>query len=82
MNGKVIKRKTKVISLSFDPTIAKMLDQLAKEKGQSRSAVMAPLIKYESWKRDWERIREYGQRSAKKLGITSEEDIYKLTGDA
>lgn len=82
MNGKVIRRKTRVISLSFNPSVAKMLDELAKEKGQSRSAVLTPMIKYESWKRDWERIREYGRRSAKRLGITSEEDVYKLMGDA
>lgn len=82
MNGKTIKRKTEVLSVSLDPSVAKLLNELATQKGQSKSSIISSMIKETSIKERWRKLRVYGRKKAKELGITSEEDVYKLMGDA
>lgn len=79
---KKITRNTEVVSVSMEPEVVLMLNQITKRNGQSRSSVITEAIRKEKWRMDWERIREYGRRSARKLGITSEEDVYRIMGDA
>lgn len=82
MNGKQIRRKTKVVSFSFDPEVILILDKLRQKTGQTRSAYVASLIENYSVKKEWEQIKEWGEETARKFKVTSEEDVYKLLGDA
>ena len=82
MNGKQIKRKTKVVSVSLEPEVVLMLSKLAKINDQSRSALLASLIKRESLLSQLKELREIGRKYAKKLKITSDEDVYRIMGDA
>ena len=75
---KVIQRNTQVISISLSKQVAQKLDEERTRKGQSRSAFIASLITKQTEEERWQRIYARGQKSAKKLKITSEEDIDRI----
>ncbi|HJZ05316.1 MAG TPA: hypothetical protein VJ327_05635 [Patescibacteria group bacterium] len=77
-----ITRNTAVVSFSLDSQLLSSFDEVIKDAGQTRSATLAELMKRYVWMQRWEKIREYGREKAKELGITSEEDVYRLMGDA
>jgi hypothetical protein len=59
-----------------------MLDKLRKSAGQTRSAFFSSLIEKYAWDEEWAYLRRVGEKTAKKLNITSEEDVYRIMGDA
>ena len=82
MTNKKIQRNSKVVSVSLEPEVVSLLDQIRKEYCQSRSAVVASMIKKRALLEQWKQIRVWGEDSAKSLKIKSEEDVYKLLEDA
>ena len=82
MNGKTIKRTTKVVSVSLDAKTYAVLGKLIERSGESTSSLIASLIRRKSFEQYWETMRNWGRMSAKNLKITSEEDVYKFLGDA
>ena len=82
MNGKTIKRKTKVVSISLDPDTLAVLDRLRRNTRQTRSAFFSSLVERYTWDEEWAYLRKVGEKTAKKLKITSEEDVYRIMGDA
>lgn len=82
MNGKQISRKTAVVSLSLDPTILAKLDSLRKKTGQTRSSFFSTLVEKYDWDEQWTYLRKIGEKTAKRFKITSEEDVYRMMGDA
>ena len=77
-----IARNTTVVSLSLDRPTLKALDEIRKESGQTRSAAITTLILKSDLIREWRRLREIGKKTAQKMKITSEEDVYRILGDA
>lgn len=75
-------RNTSVVSISLDPKTIKDLDTFCQISNRSRSAAISEMIRKYLWRQKWEQMREWGRQTAKKLNITSEEDVYKLLGDA
>lgn len=71
-------RNTAVISISLPKRTAKILEETRKQNGQSKSAFIAALIDKEAEKQDWEEIYKVGKRVAKKMNITSEDDIDRI----
>lgn len=82
MKGKLIKRSTKVVSVSLDIKTYTLLQRLVRDTSQSTSSLIASLIRKKSFEEYWSQVRDWGRATAKKFKITSEEDVYKLLGDA
>ena len=78
MTTKTIKRNTKVISISLPKQTAKRLEEARKKQGQSRSAFIQGLVDKEAEDQRWQRIYKKGEETAKKFGITSEDDIDRI----
>lgn len=74
----IISRNTQVVSISLQKNVAQKLDDIRKQRGQSRSALVSWLIEKELENQRWERIYRKGEQTAKTLKITSEEDIDRL----
>lgn len=66
------------MSISLSQTVAVKLDQVCRQRGQSRSALIASLIEKEADDARWQRIYRNGQATAKRMKITSEEDIDRI----
>lgn len=75
---KTITRKTAVISVSLPKAVVKSLEATRKRTGQSRSAFVASLIEKRGEDARWERIYRKGSETARRLKITSEDDIDRL----
>lgn len=81
MNKQIV-RKTEVMSVSLDPSLTLAFKRYLKSTGQTRSAAVNDLIRKATLMNEFERLREIGRKSAIKLGIKSEEDVYRIMGDA
>lgn len=79
---KTIQRNTAVISISLPKRIAGKLDQIRKERGQSRSALIASLISQQAEEKRWQKIYKIGEKTARRFKITSEEDIDRILHEA
>lgn len=75
-------RNTAVISISLPKRTVRALEETRRQNGQSKSAFIAALIEKEREDRRWQRIYKKGEEIAKKLGITSEEDVDRILHEA
>ena len=80
--SKQIKRRTEVVSVSLDPETLSLVDKLRKNTKQTRSAFFSSLIEKYAWDEEWAYLRKVGEKTARKFKITSEEDVYRIMGDA
>ena len=69
---------TEVISVSLPKPTVKKLEKVRKLRGQSRSSYLAHLIEKEVERDRLERIFKKGREVARKLKITSEDDIDRI----
>ncbi len=75
---KSIQRNTEVVSVSLPKSLAQKLDQIRVIKGQSRSAFIASLIQQQTEDDRWQRLYKKGEKTARKLKITSEDAIDRI----
>lgn len=73
-----ISRSTTVVSVSLPATLVRQLDTLRKKAGTSRSSIVASLIERYAMEKQWSQIRRWGEETAKKFRITSEDDIARI----
>lgn len=73
-----ITRTTTVVSVSLPPTLVEQLDAIRRKSGVSRSSIVASLIERYVMKKQWSRIRRWGEKTARKFSITSEDDIARI----
>lgn len=70
------------LNISLPRDLVKKADSVAKSEYKTRSElVKTALMVYLKEKSAWESIFEAGARSAKKLGIKSEEDVYRIVDE-
>lgn len=70
---------TVTINLSLPKELLQKVDRLAKRESRSRSELMRESLRaYLSEMMEWEEIFAYGRKKGKELGITSEEDVYRI----
>lgn len=73
-----ITRTTTVVSVSLPPTLVEQLDALRKSAKTSRSSIVASLIERYTMEKQWNQIRRWGEETARKFSITSEDDIARI----
>ncbi len=73
-----ITRTTTVVSVSLPPMLVRQLDALRKNAGASRSSIVASLIERYAMEKQWEKLRSWGEETARKFRITSEDDIARI----
>ena len=76
-----LSRKSKVLSLSVPPEIARELDNMAKTEGKSRSEIFKEM--YKTYKeslaeREWRELFSFGNETAKRFKIKDEEELFKI----
>lgn len=78
-------RVTKTLTISLPPQLFKEVDRLAKEERKTKSELFRDMIRvYEDYfdEKRWRKLKKLGKETAKKLNVTSEEDIEKLVHEA
>lgn len=77
-------RKTKVLSLSVPPEMARELDNMARTEEKSRSEIFKDMFKTykESLaEREWRELFSFGKETAKRFKIKDEEELFKILGE-
>lgn len=69
-----------IINISMPPDMARRVTKLAKEENRTKSELFREAFRLYEWKRDWAKIRAWGQETAKKMGIKSDDDVERIAG--
>lgn len=78
-------RSTKTLTVSLPPQIFEEVEKLAAQEKKTKSELFRDMVRvYEDHldENRWRRLKRLGRETAKKLNITSEEDIEKLVHEA
>jgi CopG family transcriptional regulator / antitoxin EndoAI len=74
-------RKSKVLSLSVPPEIARDLDNMAKTEDKSRSEIFKDMFKtYKESiaEREWRELFSFGKETAKMFKIKDEKELFRI----
>ena len=72
-------RKTKIINLSLPQDIYAQVEELADQMEVSKSELLRKALKrYVASEMRWQRIRKWGEETAKKLNIEDEDDVDRI----
>ena len=77
-------RKSKVLSLSVPPEIARELDNMARTEEKSRSEIFKDMFKtYKESvaERQWRELFSFGEETAKRFKIKDEEELFKILNE-
>lgn len=78
------RRTTKTITISLPPELADEVDRLAKAEKKTKNQLfrdMFAVYKECVAEKEWQELFRYGKETAKRLGITSEEDIERIVNE-
>lgn len=78
-------RTTKVLSFSLPPETVKRIENLAKKERCSRSELLREMVQvYEEQlaEKEWQELFSFGEETAKRFGIKSEEELFKILNKA
>jgi predicted transcriptional regulator len=67
-----------VVTVRLDKKLAKSLSRLSKETGKSRSAIVRDALQRQLFLEDFARLRGELVPKATKLGIITDEDVFKI----
>lgn len=70
----------KIVSVSLPTEINERIEKIAAEQKRSKSQIVLEAVKKYEFDIRWQPIRECGDQIAKKLSITSEDDVEKIFG--
>ncbi len=71
-------KRSVVASFSLSPETLQQAQDIADVENKSRSEVVGEALKQYYLLRQWEDLRSFGTRQAKKLGIRNEDDVDRL----
>ena len=69
-----------IINISMPPAMAKRVKQVAKEENRTQSELLREAFRVYEFKRDWAKIRTWGQETAKKFNIKTDDDVERILG--
>jgi len=78
-------RSTKTLTASLPPQILEEIEKLADQEKKTKSGLFRDMVRvYEDHldEKRWRKMKRLGRETARKLNITSEEDIEKLVHQA
>ena len=70
---------TKTLNISLPPSLIQQLDRVAKERSANRSELIREALRnYLTRRGECDKLFAIGKRQAKKLGVTTEEDVVRI----
>lgn len=78
-------RTTKTLTVSLSAESLEELEAMAREERKTKSQLFRDMIdayKELQLEREWRELRRYGAETARRMGITSEEDVERLVHEA
>ena len=75
-----MKIQRKIINISVPAVIERQINNLAKEENKTKSELLREAFRVYKSRKDWARIRAWGEKIALKMGIESYDDIERIAG--
>ncbi|MFQ6015707.1 MAG: ribbon-helix-helix protein, CopG family [Anaerolineae bacterium] len=73
-------RTTRVLNISVPPQMYEEIEQVAKEESRTKSELLREAFRQYQFNRRWKVIRQWGEITARRLNIVSDEDIERIAG--
>lgn len=70
----------KIINISVPPIMEREIQRVAKEENRTKSELLREAFRVYKFRKDWARIRVWGEKIALKMGIESYDDIERIAG--
>jgi len=72
-------RRSRIVNMSLPAELLLQVEEMARQRGVPKSHILREALKdYIASERRWERIRRWGEESARRLRIKDEEDVDRL----
>jgi len=69
-----------IINISVPKSMAKQIAKTAKEENKTTSELMREAFRLYQFRKDWEKIRQVGEETARRMGIETYDDIERIAG--
>ncbi len=69
-----------IINVSMPPAMAKRVTKLAKAENRTKSELLREAFRSYEFAKDWAKIRAWGEETARRMSIKSEEDVERIAG--
>lgn len=69
-----------IINISVPPALAKRIKKVAKEENRTQSELLREAFRKYEFYRDWAKIRAWGEETAKRMDIESDDDVERIAG--
>jgi len=73
-------RTTRILNLSLPPELYAEIVQMAREESRTKSELMREAFRQYRFNRQWNLLRRWGEETASRFGILSEDDVERLAG--
>ena len=71
-------RTTKILNISLSKELYGKIEDIALQENRTKSELVREAFRQYSANRNWSKIRQWGDETAKKLQIRDEQDIDKI----
>lgn len=69
-----------IINISMPSAMAKRLEKVAREENRTKSELLREAFRVYEFERDWAKIRIWGQETAQRMSIATDEDVEAVAG--
>ena len=69
-----------IINVSMPPALAKRVEKIAKEENRTKSELLREAFRRYEFDRDWAKIRAWGEETARRMGIETDDDVERIAG--
>ena len=73
-----VPRSTKILNISLSKELYGKIEDVALQENRTKSELVREAFRQYSANRNWSRIRQWGDETARKLQIKDEQDIDKI----
>ena len=78
--GKTIQRKTKVLNISMPPEMYADIEAVATAENRTKSELIREAFRHYQYVRRWRLIRGWGEETAERLGLETDEALETFLG--
>ncbi len=69
-----------IINISVPKELEKQISALAKKEHKTKSELLRGAFRSYKLRQDWARIRAWGEETARKMGIETDDDVERIAG--
>ena len=73
-------RNTRILNISLPPEMYDAIEQVAREESRTKSELIREAFRQYQFNRRWRSLRQWGEETARRLDIRSDEGIEELAG--